>query len=223
MENEEKFSVDTENLKNETKDTVNKVKETIKNVDFKKDTEETKGFLKDMIADPVATVKRVATGEENVFKKAIIIMLVFIAASFASRILSYIKYGAYGSIFDNLLKIVSSALYPICYVLVPAVIILVMNKDKKKPLTTVISTLVICSVPVVANYVINLVEYLGGFVYYITSPIGTALSVLATVLSYFGEKALFEMDDDKEFIKKFVTIEVLAAFVLYVLSSMNII
>lgn len=33
--NDEKFSVDTENLKQETKDTVNQVKETIKNVNFK--------------------------------------------------------------------------------------------------------------------------------------------------------------------------------------------
>ena len=35
MENEEKFSVDTENLKEETKETVNQVKESIKNVNFK--------------------------------------------------------------------------------------------------------------------------------------------------------------------------------------------
>ena len=73
--NEEKFSVDTENLKQETKDTVNQVKETIKNVNFKNDAEETKGFVKEMMSNPFEAVKRVATGEENVLKKCIIIMI----------------------------------------------------------------------------------------------------------------------------------------------------
>lgn len=36
MEDNEKFSVDTEQLKNETKDTVNQVKDTIKGVDLKR-------------------------------------------------------------------------------------------------------------------------------------------------------------------------------------------
>ena len=36
-ENQEKFSVDTEQLKNETRETVNQVKDSIKNVNLKKD------------------------------------------------------------------------------------------------------------------------------------------------------------------------------------------
>ena len=42
MADNEKFSVDTEQLKNETKETVNQVKSSIKNVNFKQDAEETK-------------------------------------------------------------------------------------------------------------------------------------------------------------------------------------
>ena len=52
MENEEKFSVDTQNLKTETKETVNQVKESIKNVNLKNDAEETKGFLKVPVLSP---------------------------------------------------------------------------------------------------------------------------------------------------------------------------
>ena len=70
MEDNEKFSVDTEQLKNETKDTVNQVKDTIKDVNFKKDAEETKGFLKEMFVNPFEAIKKVANGEENVLKKA---------------------------------------------------------------------------------------------------------------------------------------------------------
>mgnify|MGYP003499965393 CR=1 FL=1 len=70
----EKNTVDTEDLKKETKETVNQVKETIKNVDLKNDAEATKGFIKEMFSNPVEAVKRAANGEEGIFKKAIIII-----------------------------------------------------------------------------------------------------------------------------------------------------
>ena len=59
--NEKEFSVDIdkEELKNQTKDTVNQVKETIKNVDFKKDANATKFqiVLKGDVAKPLKLVK----------------------------------------------------------------------------------------------------------------------------------------------------------------------
>lgn len=39
------MDIDKEELKNEAKDTVNQVKDTIKNVDINKEAKETKGFL----------------------------------------------------------------------------------------------------------------------------------------------------------------------------------
>ena len=92
MADNEKFSVDTEQLKNETKETVNQVKSSIKNVNFKQDAEETKGFVKEMFSNPFEAVRRVATEEENVFKKVIFLMIIFIAASVISQIISLIKY-----------------------------------------------------------------------------------------------------------------------------------
>lgn len=78
---EQKVSVDTEQLKNETKETVNKVKDSIKNVDLKKDAKETKSFLKEMFSNPFEAVRRVAEDGENVLSKVVFLMIIWIAAS----------------------------------------------------------------------------------------------------------------------------------------------
>ncbi len=222
MSEDEKFSVDTEKLKNETKETVNQVKDTIKNVDFKKDTEETKGFLKEMFSDPFEAVRKVASGEENVLKKAIMIMIIFIAASVVYELISLIKYGKYSGIGDNLLDLVASVLNPIFYIVVPSLVILIMNKNSKKSLTTVISTLVVTSVPVVINHIIDIIEILVSGITIISGPISTALSAVALVLTYFGMKDLFEENDDSSFIKKYAIIKLVAAFVLVILGRIGI-
>ena len=131
MENEEKFSVDTENLKEETKDTVNQVKESIKNVNFKNDAEETKGFLKEMLSNPFEAVRKIACEEENVLNKVVMIMLVFIAASFAYALISVIKYGKYSGVLDNILSLVAGVLDPVFFVLAPSIMILLLNKNNK--------------------------------------------------------------------------------------------
>lgn len=222
MENEEKFSVDTENLKEETKDTVNQVKESIKNVNLKNDAEDTKGFLKEMLSNPFEAVRKVASEEENVFNKVIMIMLVFIVASFAYALIYLIKYGKYSSVLDNILSLVAGALDPVFFVLVPAVIILILNKNNKKSLTTIISTIVVASVPVVINYLIDIVELLISGISIITGPISTGLSAVSLVLTYFGMKDLFGIEEDKDFIKKYVVIKVVAALIITILVRLGI-
>lgn len=222
MENEEKFSVDTENLKAETKETVNQVKESIKNVNLKNDAEETKGFLKEMLSNPFEAVRKVATEEENVFKKAIIIMIVFIIASAAYSIISVIKYGKYSGILDNIMDIVAGVLDPVFFVLAPAIMVLILNKQNKKSLTTIISTIVVASVPVVINYVIDVVEILVSGISIITGPISTGLSAIAMILTYFGIKDLMGIEDHKEFIKKYLVIKIAAALIITILSRVGI-
>ncbi len=222
MENEEKFSVDTENLKTETKETVNQVKESIKNVNLKNDAEETKGFLKEMISNPSEAVRKVANEEENVFKKVIIIMLVFIIASAAYSIISVIKYGKYLDLLDNVMTIVAGILYPIFFVLAPAVIVLILNKNNKKSLITIISTIVVASVPVVINHLIDIVEILVSGISIVTGPISTGLSAVAIVLTYFGIKDLFGIEEHKDFVNKYVVIKIAAALIITILSRIGI-
>lgn len=222
MSNKENFSIDTEDLKNETKDTVNKVKDTIKNVDFKKDTAETKGFIKEMISDPFEKIKNIASGNENILKNATIIMIIYIAANVVSTIISLMKHGKYSSLGENTLTLLASVLNPLFYIAVPAVIILLLNRKNKKSLITVICTLVAASIPVVINSIIDVIEVLVSGITIISSPISTALSSIALILTYFGMKDIFEEEENKVFIRKFAVVKIAAAFILLVLSRIGI-
>ena len=67
------MEINKEELKNETKETINQVKDTIKNVDINKEAKETKGFVQEMIVSPFERVEKIAKGEEDAFKKAIVL------------------------------------------------------------------------------------------------------------------------------------------------------
>ena len=222
MADNEKFSVDTEQLKNETKETVNQVKSSIKNVNFKQDAEETKGFVKEMFSNPFEAVRRVATEEENVFKKVIFLMIIFIAASVISQIISLIKYGRLANVGSNIMDLIVSLLNPILYILVPAVIILIFNKQNKKSLITIISTIVVAGIPTICNEVINIIERILPGISIITSPITTVLSAIALILTYFGIKDLLGIEDHKDSIKKYAIIKLISAFVLVILGRIGI-
>lgn len=222
MSDENNFSVDTEQLKNETKDTVNQVKDTIKNSNFKEGAAQTKGFIAEMFSNPISAVKRVATGEENVLFKAIIIMIVYIVASFASQLVYTIKYGSFRGIGSNIISLVVSIIHPLIYILVPAVIIMILNKENKKALTTVISTLVVTAVPVVINSVIDIVENLVTGISIVTSPFSTMFSAISIILTYFGMKDLFGVEENESFIKKYAIIKLVAAFVFVILNRIGI-
>lgn len=219
---EQKVSVDTEQLKNETKETVNKVKDSIKNVDLKKDAKETKSFLKEMFSNPFEAVRRVAEDGENVLSKVVFLMIIWIAASVIAGIITIMKYGKYSSIGNNLMDFISYILGPILYILVPAIIILIMNKQNKKSLITIISTLTIAAVPTIINEIIDIIEGLVSGITIISSPISTMFSAIALVLTYFGMKDLFGEKEDKSFIKKYAIIKLLAAFVLIILGRVGI-
>lgn len=222
MADNEKFSVDTEQLKNETKETVNQVKSSIKNVNFKQDAKETKGFVKEMISNPFETVRKVANEEENVFKKVIFLMIIFILASVVSQIISLIKYGRLANIGTNIMDLIVSVLNPIFYILVPAVVILIFNKQNKKSLITIISTVVVAGIPTICNEVIFVLERILPGISIITSPIITVLSAIALILTYFGIKDLLGIEEHKDCIKKYAIIKLVAAFVLVILGRIGI-
>lgn len=222
MADEKNFSVDTEQLKNETKDTVNQVKDTIKNANFKEGAAQTKGFIAEMFANPVSAVKKVATGEENVLFKAIVIMILFIAASFVGELIYVIKLGSYRGFMGNITSLVVSLIHPILFILVPALVVLIMNKEHKKPLITVITTLVVAAVPNVINEVIYIVDTLVSGISIVTAPFTTMFAAVAMILTYFGMKDLFEAEENESFIKKYAIIKLLAAFVLMILGRIGI-
>lgn len=213
-----KKTIDTEDLKNETKETVNKVKETIKKVDFKEDTKATQSFLKEMFSNPFEAVKNVASEKENVFSKAVVLMIIYIAASVIYQIISLIKYGKYSSFGNNFMDLIGAFIGPVIDVIVLALVVYLFNKDNKKALTTVISTIVVCAVPTIINEFVAIIRILVSGISIITNPITTTLSAVSIILTYFGIKNLCEVSEHKDFIKKYIIIELICALILTVIS-----
>lgn len=78
VESEKKdFTIDTENLKSETSSTINQVRETIKKVNLKDDTEKTKGVLLEFIKNPVNKMKDIANADGTYFRTAIVLLIVW--------------------------------------------------------------------------------------------------------------------------------------------------
>ena len=59
--------IETNELKSEASNTVNQVKETIKKVDIKKDSIETKGFITELFKDPLGKIKEIVTKDSGKF------------------------------------------------------------------------------------------------------------------------------------------------------------
>lgn len=126
-EKKEEKVVNTEELKSETSNTVNQVKDTIKNVDFKKDTAETKGFITEMFKNPLGKLKElVDESSGKSFKYAVILLVVWTVAVLLNAIFSRMNLWGYYW-YSNLWSIVKSTIAPILSVVVMSIILFVMK------------------------------------------------------------------------------------------------
>ena len=225
MAENEKISVDTEDLKNETRETVNQVKETIKNVDLKNDAEATKGFVKEMFSNQIEAVKRAANGEEGIFKKAIIIMLVYMISTAVYQILYSIRYNGITSILKSIVNIITGTLNPLIGIILLSVVVYLMIKKDDKSLVNVISTMVVAAVPMVLDSILDIIRFVvhsATIVTLFTNPLATMLSAVSIVLTYFGVKELLGVEEEKESIKKFAVAKVIVAVLMFVLTRIGL-
>lgn len=216
---EEEKKINTDELKEETKETFNKVKSEIKDANFKEETVKATNFVKEMVMNPIEAVKNVAQG--NGAKLATVIMIVFalLISNVAYEIVSLFSY-SYGTLGDKLWDIVTSITEPLFLLLVPTLLIFLFNKNKKSLLTT-LSTMVVAYVPAIFTNVVSIVYLLISQLSIITSPINAGLGVAQTILTYFGMKTLME-EEDETFMVKFVLIEVIVTFVMIILRRLNV-
>ncbi|MBR3002541.1 MAG: hypothetical protein IKF38_03125 [Clostridia bacterium] len=211
---EQKKNETTEELKKEASNTVNQVKDTIKNTNIKEDSIETKNFIKEMFSKPATKLKEVVedtTGKT--LKYAIIILAVWLVAALLGRI--------FGGVFkmpggEALWSLFKSVLNPLLGIIVFSVLVLLFSKENKKSLTTIISTITIAKVPRVFATVVLLLNNIPGQIYKITSPISSFCTVLTTILLYFSTKSLLNKEDN-EAIKSFVGIEIIYLIVDFIL------
>ena len=60
-------SILTDELKKEASESVNQVKDIIKNVDIKEEARKTQGFFKEMMANPIGKIKAIAGNSSRTF------------------------------------------------------------------------------------------------------------------------------------------------------------
>ena len=209
-EKEEKISINTENLKDETVETAKKVKESMKGTNIKEETKATKNFVVDMFKNPVEKIIEVANDKTGkFFKTAIFLIIIWIVLVFIKSTYTTIYYWGFSRVFANILSVLKKILAPALGIIVYSIIALVLNKENKKPLTTVISTVTITKLPLIIASVVSLLTIISSKISILSTPFSNLCSIVAIVLSFFGFKNIFGAEDGKAFIKKYVLIEII--------------
>ena len=220
MEENKENVINAEELKSEASNTVNQVKETMKNVNIKEETKVAKNFVTEMFRNPLGKINEIAKDSTNKnFKTAIIIVAIWAIIVLVKSISTLSKYR---EVWDNVLIVIKTTIAPILEIIVLSVIVFIMNKKSKKSLIIVLTTMATAYVPVILAAIVSLLTLISYSAYKITSPIAALGSVITTVLTYFGMKSLFEETENATFIKKFVLIEAIYILVAFIVSYLGI-
>lgn len=210
--------VSAEELKEETKQTFNKVKDEIKDANFKAETIEATNFVKDMFMDPVGAVKNVS----NEVGPKLITVIMLVIGVMLSNLLKNIMW-AFGNsnIFDSLWEIITSLTSGVCIILVPAFIAYVFNRNSDRSLLTSISLMAMANVPTIFVNVLTALTRILPKLAGIVGVLNQGLEVAHVVLTYFALKTFCKEEDDL-FIFKFVIIEVASGFIMMLLRLLNV-
>ena len=217
----QKFSSSTDELKNETADTVKQVKENMKNVNVKEEARAAQGFIGEMIKDPLGKINEIANDESNkYFKTAIVLVIVWMVVSLLG-VISF-KYFSFKTLGSTLLSYIKTILAPLVSVIAMAVVIFLLNKKSKKSLITVLTTVVTVKLPVIIAKVISLLTIISFKVATITSKVSSLASVISTVFMYFAIKDLFDEEDENSAFKTFLVVETIYIVVAFVVGYLEI-
>lgn len=220
---EEEKKVNTEELKSEASSTVNQVKETIKNVDIKKDAVETKGFIGELLKNPLEKIKEIGTKDNGKYLKyAIVFLIIWTVAEVLDKCFSLSSIWGYSHFGSSMISIVKAFITPAVIVLVMSLIVFIINTKNKKSLITVITAVTISYLPVIIASVLSLLTIISSQISMITIPISKLCSVVSIILMYFALKSIFGTEKNSDFIKKFVLVEGIYYIAYFVLSFLGL-
>lgn len=192
----------------------------MKNINFKEEAQKGKGLLSKLCGKPVETIKEIVDDNKNQFyKTALIIIIAWAVLILINRIIDFIIYDYYKF---NVLATIKAILSPVLEILVMAIIIHVLNKDNKQPLTKSITAVSIAKAPLVISTVLGYLTYISSNVRYITNPIASLLSVISIVLMFFVVKEMFKEEENEKAIKVFIKVEVIYYIVAFAFSFLGI-
>ncbi len=215
--------VDKEELKNETVNTVNQVKDTIKNVNIKNDAKETTGFVKSLFTNPFETFEKIVKDNSNkYFKYALILIIVWMVARFVSSAVSYSALARISS-WKNFTSILRTVAFPLISVVVLGLVTFLLNQKEKKSLVSILTLVITAKIPTIIASVVSLLTLISYKVSDITSAFSSFCSVISTVLTYFALKALFKEEGNSKFLKTFIAIEGIYYVIYAVLSLLRLI
>lgn len=225
--------METENIKKETTEAVNQVKDTIKNANLKNDTKEAKGFFSSFFKDPLGEIKKATSSTDNKFIKiGIIVLVIWLATILISNILTTATtylFGTFGSfsyffshLFHNVLNLIKDLVAPIITVLVLSGLVYGFKQVKNRSFLTIASSILIAKIPVVAATILNLFTVFSTHFSKITIAFSGFCSVLSTVLLFFVIKDLSEEDKNDSYFWKFALIIGIFYIVKFVFSYLGV-
>ena len=217
----QEVSAATEELKNETVDTVKQVKESMKNVNVKEEAKVTKGFVSEMFKNPLGKIKEIANDSSNAnFKTAIILVIIWTIASLLGSI--SFKYFSWKLLGSTLLSYIKIILAPLLTVVIMSAIIFLLNKKEKKSLITVLTTVTTAKLPVIIAEVISLLVLFSSSIVKITNKISGFCSIISIVFLYFAIRDLYGEKEEKVSFKNFVIVEAIYVVISFVISYLGI-
>lgn len=231
--NEANFNVNKEELKKETSEAVNQVKDTFKNADLKEASKEAKGFFSSFFKDPLKELKKVTSDSGNKFLKiAIAILVIWLVAILISNVFSIASrylFSSYGSfsyffknLFSNMFSIVKDLIAPVITVLVLSGLVYGFKKNKDKSFLTIASSILIAKIPVIIAVVFDLLTIINSSFSKITTAFSGFCNILSTVLLYFAIKNLSNEEKNNSYFWKFALIIGIFYIVKFVFSYLGI-
>lgn len=218
-EKKEDFSNQAEEIKKETVEAAKKLKESVKKVNIKDETIKTKNFIGEMFTNPLETIKEIANDEQNKkIKTVLFILIIWIIAIFIKATYSTIYYWGLSKVWTNILSVLKLMVAPLCGIIIYSIIAFILNKKNKKSLTTNISTITVAQLPSAIASVAALLTLFEYKISTITKPFSYLCITISTILTYFALKMIFGEENNNQFLKKYVIIQ-LIYFICYIVIS----
>lgn len=221
MAEEKNVNVNSEEIKSETKSTVNDVKETMKNVNIKDDAKSTTNFVTSMFKKPLETLRKLAGDEKNKsLKHTLLLVLCWLIVILIKTLAS--SHWAWSLIGHNLLSVIKDLLAPVCGLFAISVILYFMQNDEKKSLTTIFTTITMATTPVILVEILSILTLFSRNFYSIITPLRLFASAITIVYIYFASKLLIGNEENSKFINRYTIAQGIYFIVYFVLSFLEI-
>lgn len=218
---DENQNTETNDLKNETINTVRDVKENVKNINIKEEAQKSKSYLTELIQDPTGKIESIANDSQHThFKTAIFALILWTIVELIDAVSIYNLSFSYAM--NHILDIIKLSILPVLSILVLSIILFLLNKESKKSLNTIITTVVTVKLPNLLASIIGLLTLFSKSAYKITNPISGFLGILTTVLLFIGIKNIFGIEDNNKGIQKFALVMGIFYIVKFLLSFLEL-